>query len=96
MQELRGFSWDSDEELLQLEASHLIQVLRGYVDGAASAEEVEAWANAIEGREDIGYQGKVLEAVHVLANPVLEGELTRDLASKLIQQLGARERGRQP
>ncbi|HEV2675477.1 MAG TPA: hypothetical protein VGV37_13115 [Aliidongia sp.] len=75
---LATFGWDSDP-LATLTRSDLISVLQRFSDGELDCSTVEAWANLIEGREDIqfepGHEETVANAVHDLANPQLQGQL---------------------
>lgn len=93
VQQLSHFGWDSDEELITLEPAHLRAVLVGYLDGALSAGTVEAWANALESREDIRLSSEetdaVAEVLFELANPEIQGQLTRPRAEQLLGRLGA-------
>jgi hypothetical protein len=72
---LRRFPWDSDTELATLTRNDLIRILDAYLAGKLSDADVEEWAEALEGRDDIGYesqQGDVLrEIIFELANPLL-------------------------
>jgi hypothetical protein len=53
---------------------------------------VERWANLIEGREDISFEGKhekwIAETVYELANPALTAQLDITRARELIAQGG--------
>lgn len=70
---------------------HVIAVLKRFQAGVLSPEAVEAWANAVEGREDIGLEPEsselLEEAIFDLANPVLQGALTGDTVERWIQRL---------
>ncbi|HEY0199809.1 MAG TPA: hypothetical protein VGC19_14945 [Rhodanobacter sp.] len=73
LRELAPYGWDCDSPLVQLLPEHIVDVLDRFLSGELSADQVDAWANAIECREDIGYDpssvpGKVL---HELANAAL-------------------------
>jgi hypothetical protein len=75
---LSAFPWDSDEELVTLESRHIAAVLARYVDGGLTDKEVEAWANSLELREDIGVRASMVrQCLHELANPELEQPLTK-------------------
>lgn len=85
---LEQWLWDS-EPLIKLTRQHVISALQRYQSGDLSALVLEAWANAIEGRDDIEFEdAKVGEAVHEIANPVLQGALT-EVAPDVLRRLGA-------
>ena len=92
LQPLNSFNWDSDSELVILETHHIANVLQRYLDGELSELDVENWANAVESREDIGYETTLAEmldeAIFELANPVLTRPLSKDSAREWIVQLG--------
>lgn len=53
-----------------------------------SAEQVAEWADAIEVRDDVGFESdQVREALHVLANPALEGALDPAKAAAIRDRL---------
>jgi hypothetical protein len=90
---LAAFSWDSDTELAFLSIGHASNILNRFVTGRASAIEVESWANAVEGRDDIGFESPneeiLRELVHELANPLLTQPLTRERAIELLKKMEA-------
>ena len=65
------------EVLIYAGPGHLLSVLRRFETGEIGAAEVEEWANAIEIRDDIGFEAEsddvVRDVIHVLANPELAG-----------------------
>ena len=85
--ELAAFGWDSDVELVTLRAADVAAVLDQYLAGGLRSEEVEAWANALEMRNDVavegGTEGAVYDAAFELANPALEGPLSHERAREL-------------
>ena len=87
--ELSVFGWDSDEVLVTLDASHISSILNRFLSGDASETDVEDWANAIEGREDIGFplDSPVADALDELANPLLTKPLTRQSAAEWVAAL---------
>ena len=97
LRDLSGVAWDSDAELYTLRPIHLIAILNRFESGALSAEDVEAWANAIEAREDIRLEAKnqvdLAEAIHDLANPTLQGTLTTVVAKRWLERLSEPYRG---
>ena len=88
---LAKFPWDSDIELVFLSASHFLNLFKRYLNGNVTADEVENWANAIEGRDDVGFVAgnkKVLrEIIHELANPLLTQPLTKKRVEEFQNQL---------
>jgi hypothetical protein len=87
--DLSAFSWDPEDELVTLESEHISAILRRFLAGDISDTDVEAWANAIECREDIGFlqPSPVAEAIWELANPLLTRPLTRQSAGELVATL---------
>jgi len=83
---LSAFEWDCDEELVQMERRQIATVLQKYIAGETSDEEIEDWANLIEGRDDINY-AEVEDVLHVLANPAITYKLTPSVAVSLIDNL---------
>ncbi len=85
---LRRFPWDWEAApLVTITPADVVHVLEQVERGAMTPEDAEAWAELLEFREDVGFQqgedGPVRQAVHVLANPVLEGRLTRERLAEL-------------
>ncbi len=58
------------------------------MEGGLTAQDVCAWANTLEMREDVGYSADVAEDLFVLASPEINGALTRQLAQKMITRYG--------
>jgi hypothetical protein len=85
---LATYPWDSDSELVQLRRDDVANILLQYRGGAMSAVEVEAWANAIEGRDDVGMADKVAaELLHELANPLLSQPISLARAEFMLKRL---------
>lgn len=81
---LSRFPWDVEGPLVVLTRRHCVSVLDRLLRGELSAGEVEAWADALEVREDVEFEaGLVGEIVYRLANPALEGPLTAAVAEQL-------------
>ncbi len=85
--ELKKFSWDSEVTEVILTRVHLRHILSLYLADRVSAVQLESWANAIEGREDIGfeagYEDRLNEAIHQLANPLLTSPITVETITEL-------------
>ena len=85
---LAQFEWDSEIELVNLEASQIQNVLKLFMQGTISAVDVEAWANAIEGRDDIKIPSlQIREALYELANPYLTKPLCIERANFWLSQM---------
>jgi hypothetical protein len=88
---LNSFSWDSKQPLITLQRQHIVNILQGYLNGKFSASDVENWANAIEGREDIAqeddFKDILNEVIFALANPLLSRPLSPNSAQKYLAQL---------
>jgi hypothetical protein len=85
---LSEFPWDSDEVLALVERCHLKAALEKYLVGAMPANEVEEWAEALEGREDIGFESGaedlISDVLWTLATPALTEPLSEMLARRLL------------
>jgi hypothetical protein len=70
--ELARFPWDCDMELVQLRRTHLFTVLDEFQRGSISASDVEDWAEALTGRDDVAVDDEELrEALFQLSTPEL-------------------------
>ena len=75
---------------VKLKAEDIIDVLLRYISGRLSEQQVEDWANLLECVSyEVGGIGdeSIVDAIHDLANPALEGLLTRQSAEALIRRL---------
>lgn len=88
---LKAFGWDSEEELVVLTRGHLRNVLQRFLANEIKHTDVEQWADAIEGRDDIGVDEEahntLLEAIFELANPSINGPLTTEKAQQWLALL---------
>lgn len=79
---LRTFPWDSETAFVTLGEDELVRVLDRYLAGSVGEADLETWANAIEGRDDVAYDpSREVVLKHVIfecANPVLSGPITPD------------------
>ena len=89
---LGRFTWDS-EEVVTLRRSHVITVLNKLVLGEWSPDEVEQWADLLEGRDDVGlepgHEDVLKQVIFDLANPALQGPLDARAADGLMRRLTA-------
>ena len=88
---LAAFGWDCDEELVTLRKAHVVLALQRFQQGEVVAGDLERWADAVEGRDDIGLDDTAVsilkDVIFALANPSLQGGLTVELAGRWISRL---------
>ena len=88
---LQGFPLDAQVPLVTLEVSHIASVLERFLTGRTSAAEVEYWAEAVEGRDDVAYaqsnETTIKHVLFVLSTPKINGVLSQDHAKDLLRQL---------
>jgi hypothetical protein len=91
-QRLREFGWDSEEQLVTLTRVDIQRVLDEYLQDNLSPKAVELWANAIEGRDDIGFEdgfeNVIKHVVFQLATPEITAALTASAALVWKRELG--------
>lgn len=89
--ELKRLPWDATKELVLLTRHSVINILTRYSKGSLDAQTLEIWADAIEGRDDIGYEAShkavIQEIIYQLANPVITLPLTPELTNKMLKAL---------
>jgi hypothetical protein len=87
--ELARYPWDAEEPLALLRREHVVAILRRYLSSELTAEQVDAWANALELRDDVGFleedSALLQHTIFVLANPAVNGDLTIELARELLK-----------
>lgn len=90
---LAQYPWDHDTVLAVVTREHITSILKQYIAGELNDIQVEDWANAIEGRDDIGFEvnceDELTEAIHQLANPILTKPLSEERAHKIIRELNS-------
>ena len=90
--QLATMNWDYDGECITLTRRHVASVLKQYIQGRFSEDDIEFWANQIEGREDIvfeiNHEEKIEEILYHLANPLLTQPLSHTQAKIFLADLG--------
>lgn len=88
--------WDSDVELVILSRANVAVLLTRYLHRELSTADLEAWANAVEGREDIGVgpgdEESLRAFVFETANPVLAEPISDDYAHRWLKRVGGDDR----
>jgi hypothetical protein len=90
-EELSQFPWDFNSELVILERTHLKAMLGNFIAEQLTVADIEGWAEAIEGRDDIGFEAGHEELLKTilfeLATQELGLPLSRSLAERLVREL---------
>lgn len=88
---LKGFNFDFDGEPLVLSKEKVIAAINSFITGKKNADELERWANLIEMREDIDFEGicedSINDVIYKLANPILEEPITTVSCKKYLALL---------
>jgi hypothetical protein len=91
--ELRGYGWDSEVELVVLTAADALSVLDRFARGDITAEECAGWADALVGRDGVGFEPAFEDTLKNLlfeiCVPEINGPLTRDSAARWKAQLAS-------
>ena len=86
--DLSHFSWDSGEGEYIVSRKDIVSVLSRYLSLEIDNTQLEDWANAIEGREDIGYESEdIKEIIIELSNPILYGDISLQQAGMILSKL---------
>jgi hypothetical protein len=91
LSELEALGWDSDVHLAVLTREHARRLLDAFLARQVSAVECEQWAEALEAREDVGFEAGNEELlkrlVFELANPDITEPLTPQRGAALRSDL---------
>ncbi len=89
--DLQRLGWDSSHQVLTVQAADMVDVLQRYLDSNVTAEDLEQWANLIEGREDLALEGgecgMVKRAIFDLANPSLGEGVSEAIVRNILKRL---------
>lgn len=90
---VREYPYDSEVPLVTLQAEHIRRAMQRYLGGDITAAELEAWAEVVEGRDDIEYfephEDEISEALFRLSTPELNSPLSKEVAEKWLLELSA-------
>ena len=87
-EELSQYTWDIEIPVLIINKKDFTNVLQKCIDGKLTFLEIENWANAIECRDDLGFEdNNMQEIIFDLANPDINGEITKDRLKLIIYNL---------
>jgi hypothetical protein len=89
---VRALPWDSVVEMVVLARRDAHELLQRYLRGELSPSDVESWADAVESRDDIGFESgheELLRAfVFETANPVLFEPISETYARRWLDRFG--------
>lgn len=89
--ELGQYDWDCDEELITITPLMVKTILMKVISDKIPFDRLEDWANFIECRDDIGFDGDsstlIKEIITSLANPYLYGEISVEKIERWLEQL---------
>lgn len=87
-QELAIYGWYCENCLAVVTKLDVLAVLKQFEQGMLSAVEIEAWANSLGGRPDIGFEfgadGVVEESLYWLANPEINWPIDASLCHRIV------------
>ena len=87
---LAGYGWDSGEDLIILTTTDLKRILNRYLGGELTEDEWQLWAEALEGRDDVGFEGEtgelIKEFIFQSATPEIFEPLSPLLARKWLSR----------
>ena len=90
---LRSFEWDYVGLPVLFQRSDLISILRRYSEGELDGATVSNWAETLECRDDVEvdererHKDAIEAGLHNLANPGIQGPLTKEYALDLLRML---------
>jgi hypothetical protein len=88
VEKLAGFDWDSPVDLVQLSRKDLVQAIGRYTEGRWSATDLCDWAEALESREDVGFESELVQDVlFEISNPTLFESVTIESAKSWSNRL---------
>lgn len=86
--ELSQYPWDAEEPVLILSRRDLTHVLDRCIENEITFDDIVTWANVIECRDDLDFEVEEMqEIVFELANPELNGEITKKRLEEIMNEL---------
>lgn len=91
--ELSKYPWDIENPLFTISIDDFTRVLKKSLNDEIDFVTLNNWANAIECRDDLDFETeKIKEIVFELANPEINGEITKERLLEIINELQAQSR----
>ncbi|WP_328647404.1 hypothetical protein OHS58_05810 [Amycolatopsis sp. NBC_00348] len=92
VRELSRFDFDGEEDLVTLTPAHVTAFLRGYLSGALTENDVEVWAEALAGRDDVGllegYGNLLKQVLFELSTPEINEPIGFEMARRWVERFG--------
>jgi len=86
--ELSQYPWDIEEPILIISKQDFINIFKKCINNEITFGNLVSWANAIECRDDLNFEVEEMqEIVFELANPEINGEVTKERLQKIINEL---------
>jgi hypothetical protein len=90
---LQNFPWDCEHALVILRPDHICRAIERFLKDEVSAMDLEEWAEAVEGREDVGYfesQSEIIsEALFQLSTPAANVPISKQIAGSWLHELSS-------
>ncbi|WP_345104997.1 hypothetical protein [Mucilaginibacter panaciglaebae] len=91
LKEISQFTWDAETPVITMTDSDFRTVLEKCIEDIISVRDIEEWANALECRDDIEFADKKIhDAIFDLANPEINGVITKKGLYEIIRSLELR------
>jgi hypothetical protein len=86
--ELSEYPWDVDAPILIISKAGFLEILKRGIDKEITYEAIENWADAIECRDDLGFEDdEMQEIIFELANPSINRKITDELLKEFFNRL---------
>ncbi len=90
--QIAKFGWDYDGHIKAvLSRADVVTILQRYLKSEIGNKQIEDWADFLEGRDDVAFENGaeaiLNEVIHVLANPILDGGLTLEVAKIMLTKI---------
>ena len=86
--ELSQYSWDIEEPILKINIEDFSNVFKRTINNEIDFETLTNWANSLGCRDDLEFENdEMQEVIFELANPEINGEITKERLSNIIIEL---------
>ena len=85
--ELKSYPWDVEQSLLIVNKADIARILEKFIRDEITADGLVAWADAIECRDDIDFEGELQEIIFEIANPDINGPNSKVRIVEILKSL---------